>query len=169
MNAEARCLINNDKAIIFLNIYSAVLIIISVLSLVFNNEINSLISIFLSIAIMAISVIIASMDFKEQASYYKSSYLELMKIEEELVDLETCLSEYSDNEVLKKYIEIKKKYIRILERTPNHKEIDYQKVMNSMHCKKHTMNLRNSIFNILYVIAIILPIILPIYFLTIRG
>jgi len=56
--------------------------------MVFFNEIDSLISIILSIFIMAISIILAFMDFKEQANQYKISYLELMKIEEDLSNLE---------------------------------------------------------------------------------
>src|SRR5699024_6482330 len=107
MNAEARCLVNNNKAIIFLNVYSAALIIISILSMVFFNEIDSLISIILSIFIMAISIILAFMDFKEQANQYKISYLELMKIEENLNKMKT-----------------------------NNKEIDYQKGLKDIsNCK----------------------------------
>nr|WP_256092672.1 SLATT domain-containing protein [Staphylococcus equorum] len=163
MNAEARYLKYNNRAVIFLNIYSAELIIISILSLIFNSELNSLISIFLSIAIMAVSVILASMDFKEQANHHKKSYLELMKIEEELANLELDCSKKNHDEIVNKYIEIKKNYIKILESTPNHKDIDYKKV-------REERDLKGCIYTTLYFIALFLPIIfVVIYFICIRG
>ncbi|MDL0113518.1 SLATT domain-containing protein [Mammaliicoccus sciuri] len=164
MNAEARCLANNNKAIIFLNFYSALLIIISILSIVYNSEIQSLISLFLSIAIMGVSVIIASMDFKEQAIQYKRSYLELMKIEEELDDLENCLDQYNDEQSSKLFMKIKNDYIKILESTPNHKEIDYQKVKRRKESNTSWPILSNYIYNLLYIFILIFPIVLLIYF-----
>lgn len=169
MNAEARCLANNNKAIIFLNVYSAILIIISVLSIVYNSEIQSLISLFLSIAIMGISVIIASMDFKEQASYYKKSYLDLMKIEETLDNLENCLDQYTNEEALKRFIEIKNDYINVLEITPNHKEVDYQKVIRRKENNTYRPILSSFIYNSLYIISLIFPLVLLTYFLIHRG
>lgn len=108
MNAESRCLVNNNKAIIFLNAYSAALIIISILSIFFYNEIDSLISIILSIFIMAISIILAFMDFKEQANQYKISYLELMKLEEDLSNLEIKYKDSSPEKMFEEFNEIKK-------------------------------------------------------------
>lgn len=158
MNAEARCLVNNNKAIIFLNVYSAALIIISILSMFFLNEIDSLISIILSIFIMAISIILAFMDFKEQANQYKISYLELMKLEEDLSNLEIKYKDSSYEKTFEEFKEIKKKYIKILQMTPNHKEIDYQKSLKDTSNCKISINSKDIIFNLIYYLLLILPI-----------
>ena len=116
INAERR-LVNKNSFIQGINIYySCVTIIFSILSLINNDRRLSLITAFMTIAVLIAVLYLNSLKYNDIAREYRKNYTQLQKLELQLLD----------EEISKKQIEeIKKEYCRLLDSACNHITFDY--------------------------------------------
>lgn len=117
MNAEKR-LISNANFFNIANIYYSVFIaIISIISIVTDNTVYSLVSVILSVTLTITISFSSSLNYKERAEKMKKNYIDINK-------LEIQLKYTNENDELKK---IELEYNNLLNNVENHIEFDYFK------------------------------------------
>lgn len=117
MNAEKR-LISNANFLNIANIYYSVFIaIISIISIVTDNTVYSLVSVILSVTLTITISFASSLSYKERAEKMKKNYIDINK-------LEIQLKYTNENDELKK---IELEYNNLLNNVENHIEFDYFK------------------------------------------
>ncbi|HAM2092749.1 TPA: SLATT domain-containing protein [Listeria monocytogenes] len=138
INAEDRYLQYNDYSHIVLNISSISMIALSVLTLAVSNKNFDVLNLIISIYLLGVTLIVTGFNFKGKADEHKISYIEITKVEAKLDRLYSTLRDEKlplRSNAYAMYIEIKNEYIDILEKTLNHKNIDYEKAMNNSNVK----------------------------------
>jgi len=120
INASER-LLNWAKYIEFINIYFSIwIIILSILSIVWNDENLSIISLICSITLTITITYANATNYRERAATFKHNYIELQLLLDEL--------SYTASDDKNKIMLISKKYAEILESSENHTPMDMYKM-----------------------------------------
>ncbi|MEQ9297000.1 MAG: SLATT domain-containing protein [Cyclobacteriaceae bacterium] len=169
----------SNKALGFLSSYLIILGLLSVYKITGDTGINEKLLAFgtttLSILLLAFSQMEAAQDFKIKARNFQDCALNISRLYDELRIFKT-LTNPSDNQNRKFASEISTQYENILERNPNHNDIDYQifRIEHQDYFKLTNSKFRAVRFRyyievkLLYHVLIIIPpvVIIVILFLT---
>ena len=116
VNAEKR-LLNKNSFVQGINIYySCITIIFSILSVIYNDNALSLITTFMTIALLVGVLYLNSLRYVDLARDYRTNYTQLHKLEFELDD-----SQLTDERIK----QIKNQYCELLDSSCNHISYDY--------------------------------------------
>lgn len=168
MEAEARLKRSDFETQILVIYYTFVVLAFSIATLVSLNETISLFTVIASVGLFGASIFISAAKYKERSLGYKNSYIELTRLEFKLKSL-LRKEETTDEELLMRLEEVEQEYYQVLEKTENHDDIDYIRVLI-----KHDLKMRSEYYSkyICYKIAhvmlicalAILPVLLVLYY-----
>lgn len=149
INASER-LLRSAKFVEFLNVYYSIfLIILSLFSLIKHNDNFSLVSIILSI-ILTISIIYANATgLRDRSTALKQNYIDLQILLDQLFLMETPNNQ-------KELLSISEKYAELLKMSENHLSIDFYKLKSTSSDESLTMNKKEWVEYILFILWYIL-------------
>lgn len=125
IEAESRMNRNHLFSQILINYYTFIVLAFSIWSLLTSDTLISLWTVISSVGLFGISIFITSINFREKAIQFKSSYISLNDLEFKLVNLSKETN--TTNNLQLKFEKLKRLYNSTLSRTDNHAEIDYIK------------------------------------------
>ena len=170
VNAEKR-LVKKELFFQGINIYySCVTIIFSILSLITENNILSLITVLMTISLLIVILYLNGQKYLERAREYRKNYTALQK-------LEFCLNHLNESQD-KEICEIEKEYCDLLDSNSNHISYDYYCTVfgsSTEYKKARWKNIRSKYYwgtfwrVIIKALIIALPIALPIVPFLICG
>lgn len=127
MNSEVRLNRNNIHSIILVNVYTFTILCYSIISIKYEaNDIFTLMSVIVSVALFGVSLFVSLYGFREKALAFKNSYLEMSGIENKLSIL-LLRKDLSNEELTSKFSEYQDNYTEILNKIDNHVEKDFIK------------------------------------------
>lgn len=129
MSSEERMNSNNIYSIFIINYYTFIIVVLSVLGLIYNEEFSFVVSVFsvmVSIGLFGISLYISLYGYRERALKYKQSYLELSTVESKAEDLmmRLRLTDITLDKAITRFTDLKAEYNHILDKTENHSTFD---------------------------------------------
>jgi len=168
MNSENRLNKLDSLSQFLLNWYSISTLALSVVTLIFPDQKFDILNLIISIFLMGITLIVTSAKLKDRANEFKISYIQITVIEEDLKNLELqCelfIDESTYKDIFSDFIKIKKKYISILDSTPNQEQIDYDKYLYSSNkldnFRKVSYLFKNVLFYLLIFSLSLIPLLL---------
>lgn len=127
MNSEVRLNRNNIHSIILVNVYTFTILCHSIISIKYEaNDIFTLMSVIVSVALFGVSLFVSLYGFREKALAFKNSYLEISGIENKLSIL-LLRKDLSNEELTSKFSKYQDDYTVILNKIDNHVEKDFIK------------------------------------------
>jgi hypothetical protein len=169
MEAEARMNRNNIFSQLLVNYYTFGVLAFSIWTLVSEDNNLSLLTVVASVGLFGLSIFVSAIGYREKALQYKESYLSLNELE---FTLKNLLRDKKVNEpdVIKELNSLEKKYTEILNKSENHNNIDYIKVLIKHNMKVSSGDLikfyiRKILFYIFALLLIIAPIILTLIYI----